>query len=255
VIYDYFHDFAGGSLFAYSDLLKPASLFQEKNGKLVNLLDISSNDSMPVPVIFHNKAGMVNFVYRSKGHEKSWVVWLHGGPSGQMSMRFNIYLLQLIDAGWNVIVLNYPGSTGVGNQYEYSELSRSGLLNVQLKTIREDILSIKSKFPSLHSYSFIGLSHGTIAAHAYASVYKDEVDKLVDFSGVAVYSGITSGIPTLYIYGEYDFSIRRPARVKLIEEDLARGNGHRMVLKQEGHIINHARNISTITDAINRFLD
>ena len=256
VCYDYFHDFAGGGLMVYADLKRPGSLFREKKGIWKEILGFTTTDPMPTPTIIRNKAGMVNFVYRTSAREKGWVVWLHGGPSGQMSLRFDIYLAQLIEAGYNLIALNYPGSTGIGNQYEFYDLSPARLLDVQLRTIREDILAIKTQFPSLQNYSIVGLSHGSISAHTYASTFRNEVTKLIDFSGIFLGANLpSSGIPTLYIYGEYDFSIRRPARARLVEDALGRGNARQLVLKDEGHVINHAIDIFTITDEMKRFLN
>ena len=253
-VFDFFKD-STCSLYVYSDVKNPASLFCEEKGRLKELLSIRSADTMPRPVTFHNKAGMVNFVYRREHSGGSWIVWLHGGPDEQMSARFNVYLDQLIKSGRNVVVLNYPGSTGIGNPYEYRELSAADLLAVQVKTIREDILSIRKAFPDLQRYSIVGVSHGSIAGHAYVHKFREEVEKLVDFSGIARFSPeLVSDVPTLYLYGEYDFSLKNQDRIRLIEGDLARGNGERLILKGEGHVINHQADISLVVNEINRFL-
>jgi pimeloyl-ACP methyl ester carboxylesterase len=257
VSYDYFPGFAAGPLAVYADLKKPGSLFLDTKGGWKEILGLRTTDSMPIPTIFHNKSGMINFVYRPKAPEKGWVVWLHGGPSGQMSMRFDPYLVQLLKAGFNLVVLNYPGSTGVGNPYEFTSLTHAQLLDVQLRTIREDILTIRSRFPAFKNYAIVGLSHGTIAAHAYAAAFHDEITKLIDLSGIVkADDGIPPvTVPTLYIYGEYDWSIRRRARVRLVEAALEKGNASRIILKNEGHIINHATDILAITTEINKFLE
>jgi predicted esterase len=254
VVFDYFT--AGSkSYYLFSDLDRPASLFRAEGGRLRELLDIHSTDTMPKPVIFRNKAGMVNFVYRGNAPGSRWVVWLHGGPDEQMSPRFNVYLDKLIRSGFNVIVLNYPGSTGIGNRYEYRDLPAADLLDIQVKTIREDILSIRTAFPDLKRYSIVGVSHGSIAAHAYVHKFREEVLKLVDFSGIALFSpDFVSNIPTLYLYGQYDFSLKNPDRERLIEADLARGNGESVILKGEGHVINHQMDIATVINSINNFL-
>jgi pimeloyl-ACP methyl ester carboxylesterase len=198
---------------------------------------------------------MVNYVYRGINPSDRWVVWLHGGPDEQMFARFNVYLDKLIRSGYNVVVLNYPGSTGVGNPYEYRDVPAPNLLTAQVKAIREDILSIRSVFPDLKRYSVIGVSHGSIAAHGYVHKFREEVEKLVDFSGMARLSPeLVSNVPTLYLYGEYDFSLKSPDRIRLIEGDLERGDAERLILKGEGHVINHQADISLVINEINRFL-
>ena len=254
VSYDYLPNPDYGNLLFYSDLVTPATLFLEKNGKRKNILPVTSLDSLPAPRIFHNEAGMINYAYLSGAGHKGWVIWLHGGPYEQMSARYNTYLVQLIDAGWNVIVLNYPGSTGIGNKYELRGLSPTDLLTHQIRTIRQDIQSMKKEFPDLQHYSIIGVSHGTIAAHAYCNTFKNEVNKQIDFSGIALHSDTLTSRPTLYIYGEYDFSLLKVARVRLVDEDLKRGIARRILLRNEGHVINHRQNIQQIIIGIDSFL-
>jgi pimeloyl-ACP methyl ester carboxylesterase len=255
VSFDHILDRYNDHIFLFSDLTRPASLFWEKDGNMENIAGITSTDTMPAPRIFHNAAGMVNYVYQPRSAQKGWVAWLHGGPNEQMSPRFNTYLLQLLKAGWAVIVLNYPGSTGIGNSYEWREASPERLLSIQLQTIREDLLAIKQVFPSLNKYSIVGVSHGSIAAHAYAHLYKNEIDKLIDFSGIALYSKDQSAIPpTLYIYGEYDFSLSKRGRVRLLDEDSKTGQATRVIIPGEGHVINHRDDIIQVCSTITAFL-
>lgn len=255
VYYDYYKDSGHSPIVVYASLSKPPSIFLDTDTGKQNLIGITSPDTMPTPLVLRNSSGMSNYLYLSENSGKEWVVWLHGGPYEQMSARYNIYLLGLLKSGRSVLVLNYPGSTGVGNTYELRGMSKKETLGRQLEVIRQDIAVIKNKYPTFETYCLVGVSHGSIPAHYYAKKYKNEVSKLIDFSGIAACKDIPTEMPVLYIYGQYDFALSIPGRINLIQADIKGNKAKQIVIDNEGHIINHKSSMEKVITGIEEFLN
>jgi len=56
------------------------------------------------------------------GRSHGTVLHLHGGPRGRLNQIYDPVIAALASAGWTVVGMNYPGSTGYGQ--EYAERSR-----------------------------------------------------------------------------------------------------------------------------------
>jgi dipeptidyl aminopeptidase/acylaminoacyl peptidase len=58
------------------------------------------------------------------------LVWIHGGPTGQMPAAFNARVAFFLDRGWAVLVPDHRGSTGWGRSYAQALQGRWGELDV-----------------------------------------------------------------------------------------------------------------------------
>jgi dipeptidyl aminopeptidase/acylaminoacyl peptidase len=58
------------------------------------------------------------------------LVWVHGGPTGQMQAAFNARVAFFVDRGWAVLVPDHRGSTGWGRSYAQALQGRWGELDV-----------------------------------------------------------------------------------------------------------------------------
>lgn len=254
VVYDFYHVSDSMNVLLLSDINRPASIFLQRQNKLQNLLTVDSIPHSTTPGIFYGPSGIHHLIYTPALKEKGWIVWLHGGPYEQMSVRYNSYLTALLRSGFGIVVLNYPGSTGAGNKYERRELSKNRLLAEQVGSIKHDMDSLTKLIPSLREFSLVGVSYGSIVANSYAKKYSPQVRRLVDFSGLA-YNDYTTAIPTLLVYGNKDFSLEDPARTKCIADKLKNRKSKEIVMKNEGHVIYQRINIEKIARAIPEFLD
>lgn len=88
--------------------IKPADYRESKENLQVEEVWISSKD----------QAQRYQAYLFSKNQSKRYVVWLHGGPKENVSARYNPYFDKLTSLGFNVLAINYPGSTGRGWEYE-----------------------------------------------------------------------------------------------------------------------------------------
>ncbi|WP_439658462.1 alpha/beta hydrolase family protein [Lentzea sp. HUAS TT2] len=57
------------------------------------------------------------FAPRVSGHAGT-VLFLHGGPRGRLNQTYDPVIAALVGAGWTVVGMNYPGSSGYGPEYE-----------------------------------------------------------------------------------------------------------------------------------------
>jgi hypothetical protein len=60
----------------------------------------------------------VQAFYWSVPNAQKAMIWVHGGPKESISPRFNPYYSFLNSIGFNVLAVNYPGSTSRGNTFE-----------------------------------------------------------------------------------------------------------------------------------------
>jgi len=66
------------------------------------------------------------------------VIWIHGGPTESVSPRYNPYYGFLNSIGFNVMAVNYQGSTGRGNQFELKFTQ-----DILAKTIKDCVAFLK----------------------------------------------------------------------------------------------------------------
>lgn len=254
VVYDFFPDSINGNIILYADDRKPISVFRLRANRLESLdVEYKSMDSLNVTAVT-NKDGMVNYVYLP-ANPKRWVVWLHGGPHDQMLRRYNTYIVGLVEAGNAVIVLNYRGSTGIGNTYEMRSWDRKQLLRAQIESVRSDLTQVLGKFPVPNDIALVGVSYGAVVAHEYAYRYPGEISRLVDFSGIASNARTPAPVPTLFIYGEHDYASTLLGRAKLFDHYKRTGGGVIHVLKDEGHSVKKRENIAIVLKTIISFLE
>ena len=57
-------------------------------------------------------------LYRpAAGESAGLIVWIHGGPTGQMTVTFNARVAFFVSRGWSVLVPDFRGSTGWGRAH------------------------------------------------------------------------------------------------------------------------------------------
>src|SRR5690606_15760244 len=151
----------------YANPEKPASLYLLSDSGMVNLLHQFDQPKDYKILTERKESGVDNLVLLPEGEVKQWVVWLHGGPHEQVSRRFNPYLYSLVSNHIGVIVLNYPGSTGAGNDFELHHTPKEKHLTIQLEAVKTDLGKISQKYP-IDSFSLVGVSYGSILAHRLA---------------------------------------------------------------------------------------
>jgi dipeptidyl aminopeptidase/acylaminoacyl peptidase len=70
------------------------------------------------------------------------VVYLHGGPGGRMNPGYDPVLATFVGAGWTVVGMNYPGSSGHGR--EYLEQSRGDWGGADARAIEGRLRSLST---------------------------------------------------------------------------------------------------------------
>lgn len=254
VLYDFFMDRKGREVSLFADFMHPASLYLSLNTKLISLIDTHHYHNTQVPQKLINSGKMFNLVYSPVQKAKGWLLWLHGGPHEQVSNRFNPYFNALVQQGWGVIVLNYPGSTGAGNSYELASGNLSKSIDYSLTVIMHDLKQIRTLYRINQPVDVLGVSYGSILAHSLCCRFPGDFRSLIDFSGI--YIGKTNPtIRSLYIYGKNDFAIDIIERKKLLKEVGLRSSTTVLVLPDEGHIINRKNNNLKILKEIVNYLN
>lgn len=253
VVYDYVHVSTDVNLLIWSNFKIPASLFRWNGAEFQNLFASHNGHSYGKPQLVYNQSGMFNLVFMPKETPKKWVVWLHGGPHEQISVRYNSYISSLLDTGFAVIALNYPGSTGIGNAYELRDKIGDDLLSIQVKTTVNDLKQIIKSYDAAGKLAIIGVSYGSKIAHRMVDQMENEISHLIDFSGVEFSSSVTN-VPILYLFGEYDYALGDPRRIDLINCGLRVGNAKATIFKNEGHSVSQKKNIYLGIERIRGFL-
>jgi dipeptidyl aminopeptidase/acylaminoacyl peptidase len=259
VTYDFSLQF-GAPLLLYSNDHLPRSLYWLQGDKLVPLLPVSTRSRQPAAIPVKNAQGMTNVLYLPSNAPRAWLIWLHGGPHEQVSPRFNPYFDFLASRNIAVYAINYPGSTGIGDEYALWGQSQADSLAVEVPAVERDIEQLRHLHPEISSFELLGVSYGSILAHLVAAKHP-EVTKLVDFSGIAntrtipnTASSNGTSPPMLFIYGENDPFFHDPARAELISEYAKRAPVTRLVLPNQGHYIENRDAIDRIFHSLDEFL-
>jgi len=202
----------------------------------------------------------VNLVYRPDGPARGWVVWLHGGPHEQVSPRYNPYFDALVRQGLGVVALNYPGSTGVGNEYELRSVLR-GRLERQLDTITRDLEQVRALHPDFDAYYLVGVSAGSVVAQGLLGRDAARVRGLIDFSGIATEGdlGLDASAeslwpPALFIYGALDPYAEGAERKRLLALHRDHAAARDVVIDREGHYISRRSSVEQILREIEDFV-
>lgn len=247
-----------GFIMTYAGLNEPATIFKWRNGSMHDLLSQPEQVSIRPPQKILNENGMVHLLYLPDSEMVSkWVLWLHGGPHEQMSVRYHVYINNLVNQGYGVIALNYPGSTGIGRAYEMRGRPVSELVEYQIEAIEKEATHILDSQPinAGNQLYVIGVSYGAMLAHLLAQRNEINIAKLVDFSGLYSAADHLADVPKLYIYGAHDYVMDDVNRRELIRRERQRAGNRRVVIEDEGHVIHRSRNIHQILQEILAFFD
>jgi dipeptidyl aminopeptidase/acylaminoacyl peptidase len=123
-------------------------------------------------------------IYRSIAPgEHRLLVWVHGGPVGQMSVEFNARLEYLLEEGFDVMVPDFRGSTGWGRPYRQSLRGSWG---------ERDVADVASGIRWLHSRGWaspattaiMGASSGGMCVLLLLARHPELVAAGVDLYGV-----------------------------------------------------------------------
>ncbi len=264
VVYDYALDF-DPPVFLYAGDGYPRSLYRRDTLDQDRLENLISNDfpvTQSVAELVRNKDGMNNLLYRPVGKPRGHVLWLHGGPHEEVSPRFNVYIDFLVKRGFVVLALNYPGSTGLGNKYELRGRGPKAQLRRQIAAVVRDVREFKENEGEIERFIVIGVSYGSNLAHLFAWNESSQVQKIVDFSGVAgrhVLGRLTPAartqLPrTLFIFGSNDYALRDGRRKELLRVYEKSAEVTRLEIPRAGHYIQRRDHMGAILKALDRFL-
>lgn len=249
----YAGDGAPASLYAYDPAARAAPR------PLVALGPVAGR---PAPRTWRSAEGMPHFLYLPRGAPRGWVVWLHGGPHEQVSPRFNPFFDALLERGYAVAALNYPGSTGIGNVYELRMVPERAWVDRQLAAVEGELSALRRTHPGFGRYAVVGVSYGAGLAQVLARRHPDQVTALVDFSGMVDeragrhLDGAAADLPpALFIYGRNDAAQQAPTRQALMRGYASSGAVERLVLPDEGHYIRRRGSVARIVDELCDFLD
>lgn len=90
----------------------------------------------PAPVEWETEDGVVvpGRLYRPPGEEGAapagLILWIHGGPTGQMTVTFNPRVSFFVSRGWAVLVPDFRGSTGWGRDHTQELAGGWGVVDV-----------------------------------------------------------------------------------------------------------------------------
>ncbi|GAA93936.1 uncharacterized protein L969DRAFT_92159 [Mixia osmundae IAM 14324] len=115
-----------------------------------------------------------------QGHSNPAIVTPHGGPHGTITTDFVASYAALVQAGFTIVAVNYPGSLGFGQDSivdltkELGELDVSSVMEVQRALIKS------GELPSARGTRFLtGGSHGGFISCHLSARYSSEFDAVV----------------------------------------------------------------------------
>jgi len=111
------------------------------------------------------------------------VLWIHGGPEGQDTMRFDVWAQYLAQSGYVVLEPNYRGSTGYGEKFRNLNVEDSGGGEMDDVAAGADYL-VKEGLADPKRLAIGGGSHGgTMVAYAVTK-YPDLFAAAIELYGV-----------------------------------------------------------------------
>jgi dipeptidyl aminopeptidase/acylaminoacyl peptidase len=93
---------------------------------------ISTHFQIPERVTFKSKDGseIAAMLYKPQDRKSTvpgaGVLWIHGGPEGQDTFRFDVWAQYLASVGYTVLEPNYRGSSGYGEKFRNRNVEDSG---------------------------------------------------------------------------------------------------------------------------------
>lgn len=97
------------------------------------------------------------YYFVSDKKSKDYVLFLHGGPTGQFVNRYDFLYKCLLEINCNLLFLNYIGSSGYTSEYQSSLVNRGGKLDVKL--IKEFIENFIKDY-EIERLVVVGMSYG-----------------------------------------------------------------------------------------------
>ncbi|HEX4164342.1 MAG TPA: S9 family peptidase [Bryobacteraceae bacterium] len=94
--------------------------------------NLASAFEMPEKVTYKSKDGLeiAAILYKPHGSKVDApgpaVLWIHGGPEGEDTLRFDVWAQYLAQAGYAVLEPNYRGSSGYGEKFRNLNVEDSG---------------------------------------------------------------------------------------------------------------------------------
>jgi dipeptidyl aminopeptidase/acylaminoacyl peptidase len=260
VVYDFSLEFPK-PLFVYAGEQEITSIYtSEPDGSWTDLLSHHFTVAQPPAREFRTE-GMVHFVFARDSQPQRWIVWLHGGPREQVSPRFNLYFDFLTRLGYAIVALNYPGSTGIGNEYELNGVPDTERVERQLAGIDDALTRARELYPGLKRYVLVGVSYGSAIGFLHALRHPDQVTKFIDFSGgtsrstrAKLSDALTALPPILLIRGANDPHQETPERRALLSARHRLAHTTDVVLNDEGHYIGRRQSIRVILAQLRQFL-
>ena len=136
-----------------------------------------SKDGMDIAAILHKPRGF------KPGTKYPAVLWIHGGPEGQDTFRFDVWAQYLAQSGYAVLQPNYRGSTGYGEKFRNLNVEDSGGGEMDDVAAGADYL-IKQGIADPKRIAIGGGSHGgTMVGYAVAK-YPDLFACAIELYGV-----------------------------------------------------------------------
>ena len=124
------------------------------------------------------------------------VVYLHGGPRSRLNQVHEPVIATLVAAGWTVIGMNYPGSTGYGDAYGDVTIGDWGGADVAAVTAR-----IRALRADMSPVCLYGISYGGYLA-LLAAADADAVAVWAPVTDLALLVESTTGVRRQWLAGE-----------------------------------------------------
>lgn len=217
------------------------------------------------------------------------ICWLHGGPTDQWPVTFNVRIAYWVARGWSIFVPDHRGSTGYGRGYQRALDGRWGDVDVSDtvsalqwlassgKCRAEHIVVMGGSASGLTLLAVVAHHHGLCAAavalypvtdlealHAtthrfeaqYTPILAGPVSRWADASPVSVAERID--VPVLLLHGDSDEVVLVPQTEEFARRMTAAGNPPTMhIYAGEGHgwrraetTLDEYQRIGTFVDAV-----
>jgi len=247
----------------FSDINRPKSIQIDREGQILSI--IPPNDSYKIYSKVEKvktRDNMTHYIFTPLNNRaKGWIVWLHGGPHEQISPRYNVFYNYLNKEGWGIVCINYPGSTGLGNNFEMRNRRRNERFTIQTSYIKETLDTIfKQNGIKNKKVTIVGVSYGAVLAHRFTQDYPGIVNKIIDFSGLSrrypahKLKDFFSTHKYLFITGENDFAFDT-SKLKFIRYCKITAKAELMVLENEGHYIRRRNSLQSTLNKMITFLE
>ncbi|MEO8029107.1 MAG: S9 family peptidase, partial [Bryobacteraceae bacterium] len=136
-----------------------------------------SKDGMDIAALLHKPRNM------KAGVRYPAVLWIHGGPEGQDTFRFNPWANYLAQAGYLVLEPNYRGSNGYGEKFRNLNVEDSGGLEMDDVAAGAQYLVAQGLADSKR-LAIAGGSHGGTMVGYAVTKYPDLFQAAIELYGV-----------------------------------------------------------------------